>query len=204
MLARALVALSLVSSTHSLRLSALSRADALRAAFGAASLAVAPRHSIAVDLERDDELNEDDEIPDVRSGAPKKPGEKPQPLAAKDAESGKAAFSELVSARKTLDSLAVSLGNGDRATVAKALSDAPLSTLESNLLTLVQSPVLGMDEKKQIGTIKRYGVGADVLIMAGGLNSAIANNGDAQGYLTKTSDALSEVILICKGAGLKP
>ena len=31
---------------------------------------------------------------------------------------------------------------------------------------------LTADEKKAIGTIKRYGVGADVLIMVGGLSSA--------------------------------
>ena len=203
-----LAALALFSPTDALRLvpPALSRADALRAAFGAAALAAAPRHSLAVDLDDDDDLNQDDEVPDVRmrGGAPRtKPGDKPPPKA-KDAAAGKAAFAELVSARKSLDSLAVSLGKGDRAAVGKVLADAPFSTLEENLLTLVQSPVLGVDDKKQIGTIKRYGVGADVLIMAGGLNSAVANGGDAKGYLTKTSDALDEVILICKGAGLKP
>jgi|TARA_B100000524_G_scaffold187050_1_gene96848 hypothetical protein len=33
---------------------------------------------------------------------------------------------------------------------------------------LVNSPVLRKEDKLAIGTIKRYGVGADVLIMVGG------------------------------------
>ena len=89
--------------------------------------------------------------------------------------------------------------------MSSALAGAPYSSLEENLLVLVQSPLLGADEKKQIGTIKRYGVGADVLIMVGGLNAAVkgGDKGGALDKLQKASDSIDEVLLVCKGSGLK-
>ena len=116
---------------------------------------------------------------------------------------GKAAFAEIVMARKILDQLSASVGKGDFSAVSASLASAPFSTMEANLLVLVQSPLLGPEEKKAIGTIKRYGVGADVLIMLGGLNSA-RDGASIKSYLSKASEAIDEVLLVCKSGGLKP
>lgn len=174
---------------------------------GAAALASWPKVSIAADLDDDDsDLDANDEVPGAPmiGGAKRaKPGDKPAPKI--DAAAGQRAFTELVAARKALDGCAKSLSSGDRTSVATALSKAPFSTLEDNLLTFVQSPNLGVDDKKQIGTIKRYGSGADVLIMMGGLNAAVngGGGGDGPGFLKKAAESLDEVILVGKGAGFK-
>lgn len=56
------------------------------------------------------------------------------------------------------------------------------------------------------GTIKRYGIGADVLIMLGGLNEAVtgADATKAKSFTQKSKDALDEVIAVCKDSGLSP
>ena len=73
--------------------------------------------------------------------------------------------------------------------------------LESNVK--IQPVVLGQD-KKAIGTIRRYGVGADVLIMLGGLNEAVRDDDAraAKSYLAKSKASLDEVISIARGSGL--
>jgi len=129
-----------------------------------------------------------------------------RPAKSNDADTGRAAFLEVVAARKALAPLGTLVSRGDCSAVSDALSVAPFSTLEGNLLTLVQSPLLGPDEKKAIGTIKRYGVGADVLIMVGGLSSALrtCDGAVAKSYISKAENALDEVLLVCRGGGLKP
>ena len=99
-----------------------------------------------------------------------------------------------------------SIANGDLKEVGTALNDAPYAALEDNLLVLLASPLLAPEGKKQIGTGKQYGVGADVLIMMGGLGAAVSggNSDNAKSYLAKASDALDEVLLVCKSSGLKP
>ena len=154
----------------------------------------------------DDLLNDDDEIPDVRSGGPpKKKGGAPPPGPATEA-SGKAAFASIVAARQALEPVKAQIANADYAGASKATAKAPLADLESTLLVLVKSPVLGPEEKKSIGTIKRYGVGADVLIMMGGLDAALSskNAADADKMANKAAQALDEVVLIGKSSGLKP
>lgn len=56
------------------------------------------------------------------------------------------------------------------------------------------------------GTIKRYGIGADVLIMLGGLNEAVtgADATKAKSFTQKSKDAIDEVIAVCKDSGLSP
>ena len=184
---------------------ALTRRAVVSSAF---AVAATPRFAVADDLD-DDDLMDNDEVPDVRSNSGMKksvkPGEKPAAKKA-DANAGRAAFGEIVAARKALSPLSALLVKGDYAAAKAAVAVAPLSTLEDNLLTLVQSPILGPDEKKAIGTIKRYGTGADVLIMFGGLSAAIkdSDGGGVKNYLSKVADSLDEVLLVCKSGGLKP
>jgi hypothetical protein len=47
--------------------------------------------------------------------------------------------------------------------------------MEENLLKLVNGPVLNTDDKKTIGTRKRYGIAADVIYGIGGVKGAIEN-----------------------------
>ena len=47
--------------------------------------------------------------------------------------------------------------------------------LSQNLLILINGPVLNTDDKKTIGTRKRYGVAADVIYGVGGVKGAIGN-----------------------------
>ena len=206
---RILFLLVVFAQTSALRIApaALSRADAIRAALGTAYAVSTAAPVLAVDLDDEDEVDANDEVPDVRmrGGAPRvKPGDRPATKKV-DAAAGQAAFADIVAARKGLDKLSTSLASGDLKTVGMAISGAPYASLEDSLLTLVQSPLLGADEKKQIGTIKRYGVGADVLIMMGGLNAAVrdGDGGGAKSFLTKASNALDEVLLVCKSCGLK-
>jgi hypothetical protein len=65
----------------------------------------------------------------------------------------------------------------------------------------VQAPVLTAEDKKAIGTIRRYGV----IIMTGGLSEAL-DNGDvrqAKSFLAKAKGSLDEVIGVARGGGLR-
>ena len=115
------------------------------------------------------------------------------------------AIRELKEARVALDGMDKQLAGGDLAAVAAALEMPGLANIEENLTILVQAPVLPAEDKKAIGTIRRYGVAADVIIMTGGLKEAIENQ-DARGaksYLAKTKGSLGEVITIARGGGLR-
>ena len=48
-----------------------------------------------------------------------------------------------------------------------------MNNYESNAQALLESKRLDAESKKDIGTIRRYGVGADVIIMYGGLKNEI-------------------------------
>ena len=68
-----------------------------------------------------------------------------------------------------------------------------------------RAQVLSAEDKKAIGTIRRYGVAADVIIMVGGLAEALRDE-DARGaksFLAKAKGSLDEVIGVCRGGGLR-
>lgn len=83
-----------------------------------------------------------------------------------------------------------------------------MNNYELNAQALLESKRLDAESKKEIGTIRRYGVGADVIIMYGGLRSAMENDPvnfreAEQGYI-RTLDSLEEVIAICRSnSGLR-
>ncbi|KAH8076707.1 hypothetical protein JL721_731 [Aureococcus anophagefferens] len=73
-----------------------------------------------------------------------------------------------------------------RATSTAPPRAAPIGA-EDQAAIIIQAPVLAAEDKKAIGTIRRYGVAADVIIMAGGLKEALRDE-DARGaksYLAK-------------------
>ena len=170
------------------------------------------RPAAAVSLDDDDDVDADDEIPDVRSGrpAPKKAkeGGAATPAFNKNLTpaDGKQAAVQILAARRALDSADKLVSAGDFAALQGLLSAAPVSTFEDNALVLVQSKALGLDDVKQIGTIKRYGVGADVIIMLGGLEKAVGdkNAANAKSFLDKAKASLDEIVTICKANKLVP
>ena len=80
------------------------------------------------------------------------------------------AFAELKAARAALDAVDKPLAGGDLEKAAAALQAPPLVAFEDNATIIVQAPVLTAEDKKAIGTIRRYAVAADVIIMTGGLS----------------------------------
>jgi hypothetical protein len=72
---------------------------------------------------------------------------------------------------------------------------------------LSHSPFVRDEDKKAIGTIRRYGVGADVIIMYGGLVAELdeeneePNVAEASKYAARALDSLDEVIAICRSNG---
>ena len=166
----------------------VSRRDGLTAAAATAASLLPVSRSWAVD-----ELDEDDPdnyagIVGSASGMKKrtKPGDKAASLKATAADV-KEAFADITTARTGLAQVQGLLDKGDFAGVAKLLAAPPFSSAKASLSTIVRGPTLGVEEKKAIGNEKRFGTGADVLIMLGGLNEA-ANAQDAaaaKSYLTK-------------------
>ena len=67
---------------------------------------------------------------------------------------------------------------------------------------LLESKALDAESKKAIGTIRTYGVGADVLIMYGGLknelNESPPDSSSVIKYIQRTINSLDEVIAICR------
>ena len=120
------------------------------------------------------------------------------------AADGVTAFAGIVEARKVLDKVE-QLIKTDKYDDAKTLLESgSVAAFESNAMALVASPALAAEDKKAIGTIRRYGVGADVLIMLGGLNEAVRDDDAraAKSYLAKSKASLDEVISIARGSGL--
>eukprot|EP00579_Thalassiosira_antarctica_P018487 CAMPEP_0201946232 /NCGR_PEP_ID=MMETSP0903-20130614/54315_1 /ASSEMBLY_ACC=CAM_ASM_000552 /TAXON_ID=420261 /ORGANISM="Thalassiosira antarctica, Strain CCMP982" /LENGTH=287 /DNA_ID=CAMNT_0048489327 /DNA_START=182 /DNA_END=1045 /DNA_ORIENTATION=- len=72
---------------------------------------------------------------------------------------------------------------------------------------LLESKRLDAESKKDIGTIRRYGVGADVIIMYGGLKNEVDEGNESVSYaevgkfLRGASQSLEEVLAICRSNG---
>jgi hypothetical protein len=101
---------------------------------------------------------------------------------------------------------------------------ANMNNYENSAGTLLESKRLDAESKRDIGTIRRYGVGADVIIMYGGLKNELSVRDDAaigdyddgggsgeggdgtseaevRKYLRRTAESLDEVLAICRGNG---
>lgn len=115
-------------------------------------------------------------------------------------EDATAAVGRIRVARAALERVSAALAS-ERFDDARALLESPSVTgFEKDCTILVQSTVLDAEDKKAIGTIRRYGVGADVLIMIGGLANAVSES-DARGaadYAVKAEAALDELLVIVR------
>jgi hypothetical protein len=80
-----------------------------------------------------------------------------------------------------------------------------MNQYEENAQVLLESKRLDVESKREIGTIRRYGVGADVIIMYGGLKSELNEDtpdpGQVKLYWTRAVDSLDEVLSICRNNG---
>lgn len=82
--------------------------------------------------------------------------------------------------------------------------DSYINNYDTNASALLTSKRLDAESKQAIGTIRRYGVGADVIIMYGGLKAELAednerpNPAEIEKYYIKTLDSLEEVIAIVR------
>ena len=82
--------------------------------------------------------------------------------------------------------------------------DAFINNYDENANALLTSKRLDAESKQAIGTIRRYGVGADVIIMYGGLKAELSddieypNSSEISKYYVKTLDSLEEVIAIVR------
>ena len=82
--------------------------------------------------------------------------------------------------------------------------DSYLNNYDANADLLLRSKRLDIESKQAIGTIRRYGVGADVIIMYGGLKAELSedneelNSAEIEKYYVKTLDSLEEVIAIVR------
>jgi len=82
--------------------------------------------------------------------------------------------------------------------------DLNMNKYDTNANALLTSKRLDAESKKAIGTIRRYGVGADVIIMYGGMKAELSednerpNGTEIQNYYLRTLDSLEEVIAICR------
>ena len=121
----------------------------------------------------------------------------------------KEAFASLLDAQIELRKVVDLAKRGEVEDVRKFFDDptTKMANFEENAIAIVSSKYLGDEEKKEIGTIRRYGPGADVLIMFGGAGAELRDNDEpdvkqVEKYLSRALDALGEVILIVKGTKL--
>ena len=84
----------------------------------------------------------------------------------------------------------------------------PLLPSQASAQTLLESKRLDAESKRDIGTIRRYGVGADVIIMYGGLRAELDEDNESTpreekvaSYLLRTKQSLDEVLAICRSNG---
>ena len=115
------------------------------------------------------------------------------------------AIGAIKAARRDLDALDALVAAGAYEDAAAALAAPPISTFEAAATAIVSAPVLPAEEKRAIGTIRRYGCAADVIIMTGGLREAL-ENADRRGaasYLAKAKGSLDEVIATARDGGLR-
>jgi len=116
------------------------------------------------------------------------------------AEEAAAACARIAKARGALKGAERLISSKRFDDVRAILTSEPVTDFETDCTVLVQSSVLTAPDKKDIGTIRRYGVGADVLIMLGGLSEALDNGKQqaAQEYLAKAIASIDDVLAIAR------
>ena len=147
-----------------------------------------------------------DEVPLLKSTSGMKrrapPGEASRATYSK--AEGSKAFAQIVACRAGVATVDKLLRGGDFSGATTLLAQPPFSSFKQSALVLVNSKVLSMEDIKAIGTEKRFGVGADVIIMLGGLADATerSDRGAGLDYASKAAASLDEIIAIGRSNGL--
>lgn len=102
-------------------------------------------------------------------------------------EETKAAASLVKRCVDSLNEMEKAAKNGDYETVGKLMASNDFQNFENAATILVRSDQLTADEKVSLGTIKRYGVVADAIIMLGGINGELKAGGINYGPTTTTT-----------------
>jgi hypothetical protein len=89
----------------------------------------------------------------------------------------KKAVQVISEARDSTIEMAKLADNSDFATIAKLINAQCFLQIEDAFTTLVRSDAVTAEDKVSLGTIKRYGVVADAIIMLGGLKAELRNGG---------------------------
>mmetsp|Transcript_17563 Transcript_17563/g.23135 ORF Transcript_17563/g.23135 Transcript_17563/m.23135 type:complete len:227 (+) Transcript_17563:45-725(+) len=123
----------------------------------------------------------------------------------------KSSYETLLEARKQLDGLGSLIKEEKYEEVVEEIDGPVFSTIGDVMKNLVTSNVLSEEDKVSIGTIRRYGIAADVIITIGGLKAEIMNaeeDGEIDPSKLKPSkvldslqlckNSLDEIIAICK------
>jgi hypothetical protein len=92
-------------------------------------------------------------------------------------QESKAAASTVKKCLDGVNSMEALAGKGDYEGIGKLLSAAEFQDFEKAATVLVRSEALSADEKVALGTIKRYGLVADAIIMIGGIGGELKAGG---------------------------
>lgn len=98
----------------------------------------------------------------------------------------KAAILQVKACIEGLNEMEQAANKGDYPLVAKILSSSPYETFEKAATVIVRSDKLTAEDKVTLGTIKRYGVVADAIIMLGGLAGELKSAGLMAGDSNKS------------------
>eukprot|EP00639_Heterosigma_akashiwo_P037124 CAMPEP_0194708678 /NCGR_PEP_ID=MMETSP0296-20130528/1546_1 /TAXON_ID=39354 /ORGANISM="Heterosigma akashiwo, Strain CCMP2393" /LENGTH=177 /DNA_ID=CAMNT_0039605563 /DNA_START=267 /DNA_END=800 /DNA_ORIENTATION=+ len=129
-------------------------------------------------------------------------------------ELAKKSYDQLIEARKQLDKLEEMIKKNEYLEVVEEIDGPMFSGLGDVMKSLVTSNVLTDEDKVAIGTIRRYGIAADVIITIGGLKAEIMNAADEDdpeeidvsklnqkvvlSKLQLGKNSLNEILNICK------
>ena len=82
--------------------------------------------------------------------------------------------------------------SSDWAAIADLLNAKCFLQIDDAFTTLVRSDAITSEDKVSLGTIKRYGVVADAIIMLGGLKAELRNGGFAIAGESKSIDSIED------------
>ena len=162
-------------------------------------------------LADDDEVDENDEIPDIRSGrvAPKasKSGGGSKKAAKVSSAVGVEAAEAVVRAQGAVKK-AVKLATDKDWVALGTLLDDPVLTGFEDAITKVSNAegLLSAEDRVAIGTIRRYGLAADYMITIGGVSAELksSNSKEVLRLLKLANNSIDEIVQILRSARVVP
>ena len=160
-------------------------------------------------LADDDEVDENDEIPDIRSGrvapkASKSGGGGSSKKAAKVSSAVGVEAAEAVVRAQGAVKKAVKLATDKDWVALGTLLDDPVLTGFEDAITKVSNAegLLSAEDRVAIGTIRRYGLAADYMITIGGVSAELksSNSKEVLRLLKLANNSIDEIVQILRSA----